>query len=429
MVRHRLFFLLVALVTGLILAWSQRLQLEWDWSSDQHNRLSQESLAALRALQDPVEVQVFLEDYPVQRAALRELLEKYRRASRDFHYRFIDPTRRPELVRELAIVHTPTLVLRAGTREQRVEQPDEAHLTTALARLGRRGSGWIGALTGHGEARLHGRANFDLGDFGQLLTRQGYQVVDLDLAATGQLPGNLDLLVLAAPASGLSKRELALLQRYLDGGGSLLWLADGRIPQPLAGALGLRLLPGTLVDAAAADLGIDQPTVVVARPATAHPVTRGLKEPVLMPKARALGRQESPWKWRVLLQSSPRSWNETGALKGVIRRDSQAGEERGPLPVAVALEREAQRAAVAGDADFLSNAFLGNGANRAFGLALVRWLTGNDRLIQVRPRQAADRRLHWPASTLAGIAAFFLAGLPLLLAGTGIVLGWWRRRR
>jgi len=429
MVRHGLFVALVLLVTGLALALARHLDREWDWSDSGRNRLHAATLEVLQALEGPVEIEVFLEDYPVQRAALRDLLERYRRAYSALDYRFTDPAREPQRARELGIARTPTLLLRHGGREERLEQVDEAALSSALARLGRRGSGWIGAVTGHGEAKLHGRANFDLGDFGRLLEQQGYRVVDLDLAASQQLPGNLDLLVLAAPATALAPAETARILHYLERSGNLLWLADGERPEGLARTLELAFLPGTVVDAAAAELGIDTPTVAVARPAGEHPVTGRLEGPVLLPRARALEHQESGWKSRVLLQSSPRSWNETGSLKGVIRRDGAAGERRGPLPLALALERRGQRAAVIGDADFLSNAFLGNGANRPFGLALVRWLTRNDRLVQIPPRQAPDRRLRWKASTLAATAGLFLAGLPLLLAATGLAVAWRRRRR
>ncbi len=427
--RTRLLLTLVAVVTAVLLALTQRLQLDWDWSESHRNRLSSESLAALEALQTPVEVQVFIEDYPVQRAALRDLLEKYRRASPRFHYRFVDPRRNPEAVRKNGIVRTPTLMLQAGDRYQRVETVDEQHLTTALARLGRQGTGWIGALTGHGEAKLHGQANFDLGDFGRLLEEQGYRVVAVDPTATGQIPENLDLLVLAAPSSPLADGEIQVLKRYLDDGGNLLWLAEGRLSPPLAEALGLHFLPGVVVDAAAADLGIDRPTVAVARPAGEHPVTRNLAGPVLLPRSHALeAAPTNGWRPQVLLRTGPRSWNETGALKGTIQRDPEAGEQQGPLAVAVTLERGAQRAVVAGDADFLSNSFLGNGANRDFGLALVRWLTGNEKLIQVRPHQAPDRSLHWSRATMAAVAGLFLAGLPLLLALTGLLVAWRRRR-
>jgi hypothetical protein len=429
MLRHRLFYLLLATLLALTLVLAHRHQLTWDWSSDKRNQLHAQSLQILSTLQGPIEIQVFMPEYPVQRAAIGELLEKFRRAHPAITYRFIDPARHPEQVRALGIARTPLLLLRYCGRERRLEQITEQSLSNALARLSMADTGWLGVISGHGEARLHGRANFDLGDFGRLLERKGYRVVDLELTATGQIPRNLALLLLAAPATALSPNETDLLVEYLEGGGNLLWLADGHIPAPLAKSLEIRFLPGVVVDAAAADLGIESPTVAVARPASDHRLVRTLKAPVLMPTARALEHRGTAWEATPLLHTSPRSWNETGSLKGIVERNPEQGEERGPLTLALLLSRGTQQVVITGDADFLSNSYVGNGANQAFGLALVHWLGRNEHLVEIPPSRAADQQLHWQASTSAAVAGLFLVALPALLAMAGILIPWWRRRR
>ena len=61
------------------------------------------------------------------------------------------------------------------------------------------------------------------------------------------------------------------------------------------------------------------------------------------------------WQPAGVLDSTPRSWNETGEVVGRIARDPAAGELPGPLPVALALSRgdgrDGQRVAIIGDAD------------------------------------------------------------------------------
>ena len=237
--------------------------------------------------------------------------------------------------------------------------------------------------------------------------------------------------MLASPATALSEAETGLLRRWIEQGGALLWLADGEIPAGLAKALGVRFLPGTVVDAAAADLGIDSPTVAVARPAAASPVAESLPAPVLMPGAQALEvAGDVSWTASPVLQTGPRSWNETGRLKGSISRDPAAGEKRGPLTLALALEsgKGHQRVLIAGDGDFLSNSVIGNGANREFGLAVVHWLTGNRQLMDIPPFTPPDLELHWSPARAALAGAFFLLGLPLLLAGAGLFITWRRRK-
>jgi len=86
-----------------------------------------------------------------------------------------------------------------------------------------------------------------------------------------------------------------------------------------------------------------------------------------------------------------------------------------------------QRLVVIGDGDFLSNTYLGNGANLELGLNIFNWLTLDDALLAIHPRAAPDANLNLSDLTLALIAAFFL----LILPGVFLVSGWliWFRRR
>jgi hypothetical protein len=185
------------------------------------------------------------------------------------------------------------------------------------------------------------------------------------------------------------------------------------------------------VDAGDAGLGLDDPRMVAVGAYAAHPVTTHLKLLTLFPRVLALEPRAAAEEWTatVLLASSGASWNETGEVRGDVRRDATEGESAGPLPLAVALERGEQRIVVVGDGDFLSNAYLGNGGNLDLGLAMVRWLTYNDALITIPAPAATDARMEMPRQTIAVIAGVFLVGIPLLLVVTGLWITVRRKRR
>lgn len=82
---------------------------------------------------------------------------------------------------------------------------------------------------------------------------------------------------------------------------------------------------------------------------------------------------------------------------------------------------------VIGDGDFLSNSYLGNGGNLNLGLSLIRWLTRDDRLIDIPARPVGDAQLNLTPVTGVLIALTFLVLLPLLLLCGGLWI-WWRRR-
>ncbi|WP_457667098.1 GldG family protein [Thiolapillus sp.] len=431
--RHPLLQLLIPVCLGLLLALAHTYPVQWDWSAQGRNRLHPQSLALLQHLHGPIKVTAFVPDLPLQHARVTTLLDKYRQHYPELRLEFIDPSQEPEVARKLEIHHTPQLLLEYAGREEHISTVNEQLLTEALTRLSLDNQGWIAGIKGHGEASLRGQKNHDLGTFGKLLEKKSYKVIELELSSTGQVPDNVQLLVLAAPATALSTGETAVLLNYLEGGGSLLWLADGSIPQALTDYLGIAFLPGTIVDAAAADMGMDSPTIAIGNPAEGSPLEKTLNAAVFLPNARAPEIMDDKWQAAPVLRTGARSWNETGRLKGSIARDPGAGEQRGPLNLALALTRDRkdgkqQKVMVTGDSDFLSNRFIGNGANRDLGLAMIHWLSDNGQLIDIPEFTPADRQLHWPPARVATLASLFMFGLPLLLVTIGLFIGWWRRR-
>ena len=132
-----------------------------------------------------------------------------------------------------------------------------------------------------------------------------------------------------------------------------------------------------------------------------------------------------------LIDVAPRGWVEIGKLDDKIVFD-KARDIPGPVNVAIAFERTVgdrpQRVVVVGSGHFLSNTFLGNGGNLDLGINMVNWLAGDDSLITLQPRPAADSALDIGQTMLYLIAFGFLLVLPLAFIVAGGVI-WWRRRR
>ncbi len=495
-VQHALF---VALWTALVVlaGWlAQEYSREFDWTAGGRNTLSEVSQRVVERLQAPVEITAYARPDEMLRKRIEDLVARYRRARPDaFELRFVNPDREPERVRELGIRFDGTLVVRYRGRTEQVSTLSEQALTGALERLMRAGERRLVFLTGHGERSPEGAANHDLGRFGRELERRGIRFTTVNLARTPELPDDAGVLVIASPATALLPGEARIVRDWVARGGNLLWLLDpgeGTAGlEALLGTLGLKVLPGTVVDASAPAFGIDDPTFVVVAEYPAHPVTSGLRLLTLFPRAAALeAAPKEGWHAAQVLRTLPRAWNETGPIRGEVRLDPERGERAGPLTLAVALTRprppaqeddqaanakgeasgdtgearakaeppdaahrrtlaegdagppakpqaptpEAsprhgeQRILVVGDGDFLANAYLGNGGNLDLGLAMVNWLLHDDVLVQVPAKAAPDRSLALSRTASALIGIGFLLVLPLGLIGTGVLI-WWRRSR
>lgn len=435
---QRLAFHLLMVVVLVLSAWlSGHYAWQWDWSRHGGNSLNPSSIAVLKRLSGPLEVTAYAPDNTTLRDHIRRFVGRYQYHKPDLRLDFVDPLRAPDTARRQGISLAGELRLVYNGREERLQRLDEEQFSNALLRLNKDRERWVAALGGHGERDLLGQANHDLGNFGLALVQKGYQVVGLDLASTPSPPDNTSLLVIATPQHPFLPGEIERLRAFLDKGGNLLLMSDPETAASeslIAALTGIAQLPGTVVDAAAGELGIDTPAVALVPAYPDHPATRQFKLLSLFPQAAALTPppEGTPWQATPLLRTLERSWNETGPLRGEIERNPLAGEEAGPLVIGYALSRRQggreQRLLVTGDGDFLANSYLNNAGNLDLGLALVRWLTGDDPMLEIPTSPADDRELLLSKGMALVLSLGWLVALPLLLLLSGGLMAWRRNR-
>jgi ABC-type uncharacterized transport system involved in gliding motility auxiliary subunit len=440
-----LFALALVVAAGAVGYLSTRHAIVADWTAGGRASLSPESRAVLGKLDGPVEVVSYANPQGDLRQTIAGFLERYRRAKPDLTLRFVDPQQDPAKMRELGITVDGAIIVRYRGREQRLDELSERSLTNALERLARGGERIVAFVTGDGERRADGPANADLGTFMAQLESRGMRAVPLNFAQVTAVPQHTDLVVLASPTLPLEPGAVRALVDYLGNGGNLLWLTEPANSDlnlaPLADVLGLRVLPGVLVDGGGAALGLKDPRMLALGAYPTQAISRGFQLTTLFPQVAALAQvNRNDWAVQGFLQSGPQSWTEFQPIGNdagsTIRYDAAAGELKGPLDFGLALSRlspspdkSQQRVVVIGDGDFLSNTFLGNGGNRALGERVFDWLLGDDALVSLPPRGAPDRVLQISQTELNVVSLGFLLALPALLLVIGGTLVWRRRRR
>jgi ABC-type uncharacterized transport system involved in gliding motility auxiliary subunit len=439
------FVLLFLVAVGLLHWLSREYHLRVDLTRASRHSLSEASIAVATKLPGPVRVTAYASERGELRAAIRTLIERYRRHQPAIELNFVDPDSAPDRVREAGVQYDGELVVELGeSREQLPPQRlTEEHFTNLLQRLARRGERWVVFLSGHGERSPDRQANFDLSIFAAEMRKRGFQTRAHSLGEHPQLPANTAVLVIAGPRARLLAGELREIEKHLANGGNLLWLHD---PAPLHGLeklaerLGVEFQPGVLVDPVSSSL-TGHPTALVIARYGHNPAVRNFGEQTLFLQAAGLAVQPpNGWRSEALIDTLPSSWAETGPIAGEVRFD-KGSDIRGPLTLGVALihdlandgeaggpaGRREQRVVVLGDGDFLSNQYLANVGNLEFGLSLMNWLSRDDSFVNIPVRTAPDRTLNLSQVQQIGIAVFFLILLPLGFTAAGIVV--WRRRR
>ena len=195
-------------------------------------------------------------------------------------------------------------------------------------------------------------------------------------------------------------------------------------------------------------LGTDA-SVPLAANYPSHPMTQRFS----LLTAYPLAREASPITGGVnghvaqaVVETSPKSWAETDIktllTSGQVALDESKGDKKGPVAIASAVSAAAApaappkpgdadapkpetRIAVFGDSDFAANGTLGIAGNRDLFMNAIGWLSQQENLISIRPKEADDRRITLTATQQSNITWLSLLIIPGLVFATG-VFSWWR---
>jgi ABC-type uncharacterized transport system involved in gliding motility auxiliary subunit len=191
--------------------------------------------------------------------------------------------------------------------------------------------------------------------------------------------------------------------------------------------------------------------VPVAASYPSHPITQNFKFITAFPLARSVSPVSGGVNGHIaqpFVETSPRSWAETDIksllTSGQVSLDESKGDKKGPITIAVAVSGAATpppdapkpaddapkpeaRVVVFGDSDFAANSGLGIQGNRDLFMNTVGWLSQQENLISIRPKDPDDRRITLTATQQANITWLSLLFIPGAIFGAGIY-NWWRRR-
>lgn len=442
-VQNITFIILFTTVIGLLAWLSTKYNIELDWTENNRNTLSQASIKLLQKMPAPIKITTFIPagNLLSNRQYIEELISKYQKHKKDISLEIINPDTAPDKVRRMQVTNYGEIIVEYQGRNEHINQLREQILTNTLQRLLRQGERKILFVSGHGERKPNGTANFDWSNFAAKLKTKGITSELLKLNETPNIP-DVAAIVIASPQVDFLEGEVNLIINYIKAGGNLLWVHEPSNTmfglKPLADLFGISFYPGTIVDPTAKMMNVNDPSFSLITSYPSHAITRDFQYMSIFPKAVGIihAAVKKDWQITPFLKTVPRSWSETGVLQGTIDYNPDQ-DIVGPLTIGLALERKItnkenevdkqQRVVILGDGDFLSNTYLGNQGNLNIGNNIINWLSNDDDFISIPSSSAADKLITLNQLTGALIGLFFLILLPLALLASGVII--WLKRR
>lgn len=428
--------LVVGLVNWLGINYEQR----WDLSENRIYTLSKQSQAIVAKLEQPLEVLVFDRSTNLE---LEKLFLNYRRYSDLFQFKFINPEQEIELAQQYGVKSLGEIYLQYGDQRQKLDTTNtalgeaisETQLTNNIVKIKRDRPTNIYFLQGHGEASLD-MVEGGLAQAIQILTERVNTVQTLNLASSGKIPDNANLIIIAGATRKLLVAEVSTLQQYLKTGGNLLLLLSPNLDSgitPILQNWGIELDNRLIIDGQGGSrvMGFG-PAVAIVNNYGKHPVTASFRNGIsLFPDARPLKIVEKAGvKSTPLAITDGQTWAESDLSGEEVTFDS-GKDISGPLNVAIALERtqsQPSRIVVFGSITFATNGWFEQQLNGDILLNSISWLTGEDRdTLLIRPREATNRRLNLSALQTSVISWLALRIMPFMALVTGVFI-WWSRR-
>jgi ABC-type uncharacterized transport system involved in gliding motility auxiliary subunit len=432
----------------------------WDLTTNKQFSLSDQSRNVLRKLDAPLKITVFARELEFGR--YQDKLKEYEYLSKNVSTEYVDPDKKPTAAQQNNIQQYGTILFQYKGRSERVTSDTEQDITTGIIKVVSGQQKKVYFTQGHGEKDTGSSERDGYNTIASALGRENYGVEKLVLAQQGSVPDDASVVVVAGPKIDFFPPEIDALKKYLDKGGKLfleLDPPDKADSPPLANLIalahdwGIQAGNNVVVDVSGMGrlIGTDA-SVPVAANYPSHAITQRFNFLTAYPLAREAspigggvnGRIAQPF-----VETSPRSWAETdikGLLtSGQVSLDENKGDKKGPITIGSAVSaplanapapkpgddpnapKPETRVVVLGDSDFASNSVLGIQGNRDLFMNIVGWLSQQENLISIRPKEPDDRRITMTSTVQTNIQILALLVIPGVVFASGVYT-WWRRR-
>lgn len=437
-----LYTVIVIAILVIINFFANRYNKSYDSTTNKQFTLSDQTMKIAKNLQQPLTITYW--DQPTKFKAAQDLLDRYKNLSTKIDVQYMDADKKRTQAIAAGVKTLGTIFIDIGTKHQEAKSLTEEEVTGAIVRALKGGDRLACFVLGSGEHSIDSTERSGYSGAKELLEKNNYKTQTLKMLEKPQIPKECTIVAVAGPKRDYIQPEVDALKAYVEGGGHAVFFLD----PPLKFAkdetdnndalLSVLASWGVTVDK---DLVLDTsgvgqifglgPEFPLVTSYESHAIVSTMKEtPTGFPIARSLDVKSGDHTTvEKLFSTTDNSFATTNLSSPEIKES--AGDKKGPLVLGAAGTYNGSgdkgRFVIVGSSNWCSNSFLRFNGNRDLFLNIFNWLSSDEDLISIRPKEPEDRRLNMNARqvTMVFYAVVIMIPLFIILAGVSV---WWKRR-
>jgi len=436
-----LIIITVVVVTNVL---ANRYDKSYDGTANKRYSLSEQTKKIVRELNQDANIRYF--DQATRYTQAKDLLDQYASLSPKIHVEYVDPDKSPDIAREAGIKNYGTAVVQIGNKKEEAKSVTEEGITGAFIRAIKGKTRTICFVTGSGEHQIDDSDRNGYSMFKDLLSKDEYESKSINLLQKAEIPSDCSVLVVAGPTGDYQQPQVDVIKKYVEDGGRALFMLDAplKMGREIADndalskqldAWGIALKKNLVLDLNPVGqlMGLG-PQVALVSNYDSHPIVNPLKGTATgFPFSRSMEIKTGDKTTVEKLFSSSDNSVATTNLSSTQIDPNDPKNAKGPLTIGGAgsyntgKENVEGRFVVLGSSFWAANSFISFNGNRDLALNAMNWLSSDEDLISIRPKEQDDRRITMTQSQFSWVRATsqFLLPLVVLIGGASV---WWRRR-
>jgi ABC-type uncharacterized transport system involved in gliding motility auxiliary subunit len=438
---------ILVVIAGIVIAnvLADRYDKSYDATSNKRYSLSQQTAKIVKGLTQPATITYFNQGTQFREG--KDLLDEYANLSPKVHVEYVDPDKNPEVAREAGIRSLGTAVVQIGMKKDEAKSMTEEGVTGAFIRDLKSNTRTVCFVAGSGEHRIDDSDREGLSHFKDFLSKDNYESKSIDLLQKAEVPNDCTTLVVAGPTRNYEQPEVDAIKKYVEDGGRALFMldpplklghseiADNDALTNLLESWGVTMQKDLILDlnpiGQIAGVG---PQVALVTSYGSQPIVDDMKGVATgFPLSRSMEIKSTDKSSVQKLFDSSETSLATSNLSAASVNVNDPKNKKGPMTLAAAgtyntgKENSQGRFVVVGSSSWLANSFIDFNGNNDLAMNTINWLSSDEDLISIRPKEQEDRRITMTRAQLGWVRAVSQFMLPMIVVVAGV--GVWLKRR